>query len=53
MVYVLKHFFSQRLVNLWNSHPEDLNKLWPDAPFATDPNAPTTYLGLLLYTNAP
>ena len=53
---VRKHFFTQRVVHLWNALPVNLvsaptgptvdafknrlDKLWKDAPFTTDPNAP-------------
>ena len=53
---VRKHFFTQRVVNLWNALPVNLvsaptvnafknrlDKLWKDAPFTTDPNAPNIY----------
>ena len=56
---VRKHFFTQRVVNLWNSLPENLvsaptvnafknqiDKLWKDAPFTTDPNATNIYYTL-------
>ena len=53
---VRKHFFTHRVVNLWNSLHENLvsaptvnafknqiDKLWKDAPFTTDPNATNIY----------
>ena len=56
---VRKHFFTQRVVNLWNALPVNLvsaptvntfknrlDKLWKDAPFTTDPNAPNIYYTL-------
>ena len=56
---VRKHFFTQRVVNLWNSLPENLvsaptvnafknqiDQLWQDAPFTTDPNATNIYYTL-------
>ena len=57
---VRKHFFTQRVVNLWNALPVNLvsaptvnafknrleKKLWKDAPFTTDPNAPNIYYTL-------
>ena len=56
---VRKHFFTQRVVNLWNTLPENLvsaptvnafknqiDKLWKDAPFTTDPNATNIYYTL-------
>ena len=55
----IKSFFTQRVVNLWNSLPDNLvsaptvnafknriEKLWNDAPFTTDPNAPNIYCTL-------
>ena len=56
---VRKHFFTQRVVSLWNSLPENLvsaptvnafknqiDKLWKDAPFTTDPNPTNIYYTL-------
>ena len=56
---VRKHFFTQRVVNLWNALPVNLvsaptvnafknrlDTLWKDAPFTTDPNAPNIYYTL-------
>ena len=57
---VRKHFFTaQRVVNLWNALPENLvsaptvnafknqiDKLWKDALFTTDPNATNIYYTL-------
>ena len=56
---VRKHFFTQRVVNLWKALPVNLvsaptvnafknrlDKLWKDAPFTTDTNAPNIYYTL-------
>ena len=55
----IKSFFTQRVVNLWNSLPENLGsastvnefknrneKLWKDAQFTTNPIAPNIYYTL-------